>query len=126
MRGCCVPRRCAMVRRFNLLALLVCIGGAGSLLGTGAAGVHAQTSAGLMRVVDMAPRTPDLDVRVDGQPVIPDLAFRSASSYVSVPPGAHTLELTQAGTANAAVVSGSVQVPAGQAQTIVVAGLPPA
>ena len=75
-----------------------------------------------VRVAHMSPNAPNVDVYVDGDTVLEDVAFGAASSYLDVPAGDREIEITAAGDADTVVFSGPVAVEAGTAYTVVAAG----
>lgn len=77
----------------------------------------------LVRAVHLSPDAPNVDVAVEGgEPVISDLAYPSASPYVTGPVGAATLELRPAGSTDA-VLSAAVELAAGESYSVYALGL---
>lgn len=86
--------------------------------------LRAQQSPARVRVVHAAPDTAPVDVFVDDQKVLSDVAFPSISQYLEVPAGTHTLSLTPSGQPlTAAVLQTSVSVDAAKAYTVAAIGL---
>lgn len=86
--------------------------------------VSGQSNAGQVRVVQMAPNVPAVDVLIDDQRIVPALPYRAASGYAAVPGGTHTLQLTPSG-GTEALLSLALRLSAGQEQTVVVLGRTP-
>jgi len=61
-----------------------------------------------LRVAHMSPNAPNVDVYVDGNAVLEDVAFGAVSGYLSVSAGDHDVEITPAGAPDTAVFSGTV------------------
>jgi hypothetical protein len=73
-----------------------------------------------IRVVHASPGAPNLDVLVDGQPVVQDLAFGAATEYLPIPGGDHKIQVTPTGqTADAALIDSDLNVDAGGAYVFV-------
>jgi predicted RNA-binding protein len=83
-----------------------------------------ETPAGTasVRVAHMSPNAPNVDVYVDGNAVLEDVAFGAVSQYLEVPAGEREVEITAAGDADASVFSGAVPVEADTDYTIAAAG----
>jgi hypothetical protein len=75
-----------------------------------------------VRVAHMSPNAPNVDVYVDGEAVLTDVAFSAISDYLSVPAGERQVEITAAGDADTSVFSGPVPVEADTAYTIAAIG----
>jgi hypothetical protein len=73
----------------------------------------------------MAPDVRSTDVMIDGRPMIPSLSFRSASSYVPVAAGQHTLAVTASGDPQRTLLNTSLSVDNGSNETVVIVGLTP-
>src|ERR1700759_2116269 len=50
-----------------------------------------------VRVVHASPGAPNVDVLIDGQPVVQNLAFGSATEYFPVSSGDHKIQITPTG-----------------------------
>jgi hypothetical protein len=73
-----------------------------------------------VRVVHASPGAPNIDVLVDGQAVIQDLAFGSATDYLALPDGDHTIQVVPTGqTADSALIDTDLNVDAGDAYVFV-------
>ncbi|WP_049985989.1 DUF4397 domain-containing protein [Halobellus rufus] len=75
-----------------------------------------------VRVAHLSPNAPNVDVYVDGDAVLEDVAFGSVSGYLDVPAGSRAVEITAAGDADTVVFDGDVEVAAETAYTIAAAG----
>lgn len=85
----------------------------------------AQVSAqatGRVRVVHMSPDAPAVDVLVDGQRAISNLAFKSAAEYAALPAGTRNIRVTPAGQNQTAVITADLPITAGQDATVVAIG----
>jgi Domain of unknown function (DUF4397) len=51
----------------------------------------------MVRVIHASPDAPNVDVWVDGTKVLTDVPYMAVSSYLSVPPGAHNVQVTPTG-----------------------------
>ena len=83
--------------------------------------VEAQAPA-RVRVVHMSPDAPAVDVLVDGQKAIDDLAFKSATEYAALPAGRRDVQVTPADQNETAVIAVMLPLQAGQDQTVVAVG----
>jgi hypothetical protein len=86
-----------------------------------APGAEAQAPA-RVRVVHMSPDAPAVDVLVDGQKAIDDLAFKSATEYAALPAGRRDVQVTPANQNETAVIAAMLPLQAGQDQTVVAVG----
>ena len=76
-----------------------------------------------VRAVHLSADTPNVDVRPDGgDPVITDLAYRSASAYLALPGGAYDLEVCATGTDTCPLDLPEVDVEDGTAYSIFAIG----
>lgn len=106
----------------SLAALLLLVGALVAVVGRGGpAGAQGATKAdAAVRVVHASPGAPNLDVLVDGQPVVKNLAFGAVTDYFSVPSGDHKIQITPTGQgAEAALINSGVTVDAGGAYVFV-------
>lgn len=55
-----------------------------------------QDSSGQLRLIHASPQTAPVSLLVDGEPLVADLIYRTASDWLAVAPGDHTLQLTTA------------------------------
>lgn len=90
-------------------------------LALGATGVEAQATA-RVRVVHMSPDAPAVDVLVDGQRAISNLAFKSASDYAALPAGQRSVRVTPAGQNQTAVIEANLPLQPNQDLTVVATG----
>jgi hypothetical protein len=74
-----------------------------------------------VRVVHASPDAPNVDVAVDGDTVLEDVAFGTVSDYLAVPGGDRTVSITPTGGMEA-VFDGTVSVTAEEDYTVVAAG----
>jgi len=65
---------------------------------------------GEIRVVHASPDAPNVDVYVDGDAVLEDVAFGTVSDYLTVPAGPHQIEVTAAGNPDTSVFDQEVEV----------------
>jgi LPXTG-motif cell wall-anchored protein len=76
-----------------------------------------------VRVVHASPDAPAVDVYVDGTKALSNVAFFTASDYLSVPAGEHRFQVTPAGAASdKAVIDAKATLAAGQAYTVAAVG----
>lgn len=69
----------------------------------------AQAEQAQIRVLQLSPETGAVDLYVDGESVATNIAFPTASAYVAVAPGEHTVQLVPAGEGlDAALVTATV------------------
>src|SRR5215218_5153667 len=84
---------------------------------------NAQADATL-RVIHGSPGAPEVDVLLDGQPLLQGLAYGTASNYATMTPEEHRLQIIPTGqTADAAVVDETLDAAPGQAYLLAVYGL---
>lgn len=76
-----------------------------------------------VRVVHASPDAPAVDVYVDGNKVLSNVAFFTASDYLDLPAGEHRFQVTPAGQpADSAVIDAKATVEAGKAYTVAATG----
>jgi hypothetical protein len=75
-----------------------------------------------VRVAHMSPDAPNVDVYVDGDVVLEDVAFGVVSDYLEVPGGDREIEITAAGDPDTSVFDDTVTVEAGTDYSVVAAG----
>ncbi|GCE26909.1 cell wall anchor [Dictyobacter alpinus] len=76
-----------------------------------------------VRVVHASPAAGTVDVFVDGNKLLPNFTFGTVTDYVSVPAGAHKIQVAPAGKgADAAVINETVSVNAGVPYTVAAIG----
>ncbi len=77
-----------------------------------------------LRVIHASPGAPEVDVLLDGQTLLQGLAYGAASSYATITPEEHRLQVVPTGqTADAAVVDETIDAAPGQAYLLAVFGL---
>ena len=74
-----------------------------------------------VRLVHASPDAPPVDIYVDGEPAVEELAFGNATDYVELRPGMHNVTITEAGNASNVVFQQDIPVKPGQ-YTIAAAG----
>jgi LPXTG-motif cell wall-anchored protein len=83
----------------------------------------AQPGMAKVRVVHASPDAPAVDVYVDGNKVLTNVPFFTASDYLDVPAGPHDLKVTPTGEPNTAVIDAKgVTVESGRAYTVAATG----
>jgi hypothetical protein len=117
-------RNSARVVALILIALALVAG----LLPLKASTVMAQDdtaeAAATLRVVHASPGAPEVDVLLDGQTLLQGVAYGTASSYSTMTPEAHRVQIVPTGqTADAAVVDETIDAAPGQAYLVAVFGL---
>jgi hypothetical protein len=76
-----------------------------------------------VRVVHASPDAPAVDVYLDGNKVLTNVPFFTASDYLDVPAGPHDIKVTPTGDANTAVIDAKgVAVEAGKVYTVAAVG----
>ncbi len=84
----------------------------------------AQSDMAMVRVVHASPDAPAVDVYVDGNEVLSDVPFFTASDYLELAPGEYRFQVTPAGEpAESAVIDARATVEAGQAYTVAATGM---
>ncbi|PDV98881.1 cell wall anchor [Candidatus Chloroploca asiatica] len=84
----------------------------------------AQEGNAQVRVIHASPDAPAVDVFVDGDRVLSNVPFFTASDYLSLPAGTYRIQVSPTGQpASAAVIDANATVSAGQAYTIAATGL---
>ena len=77
-----------------------------------------------LRVIHASPGAPEVDVLLDGQTLLQGVAYGTASSYATITPEEHRLQVVPTGqTADAAVVDETIDAAPGQAYLLAVFGL---
>src|SRR5918995_5213745 len=77
-----------------------------------------------LRVIHASPGAPEVDVLLDGQMLLANLAYGTASSYATLTAEEHRLQIVPAGqTADAAVVDETIDASPGQACLLAIFGL---
>ena len=103
-----------MKQRISLIAALA-VAGAVFL---GSVSTVAAADQARIRVLHASPDAPAVDVYADGARILSDVPFGTISNYVTVPAGAHHLQVFAAGTTTGAVIDTTVTLDAGKAYTI--------
>src|SRR5215211_7545682 len=119
-----LSRSAARVVAVLLLALALVAG----LLPLGASPVMAQDETAeadaTLRVIHASPGAPEVDVLLDGQPLLQGVAYGTASNYSTMTPEEHRVQIVPTGqTADAAVVDETIDAAPGQAYLVAVFGL---
>lgn len=80
----------------------------------------AQAANALVRVANMSPDAPTLDIYLDGNKALTSLPFKSVSDYLSLPGGEHRFEMrpTGASASDKALIDVKTTVEAGKAYTV--------
>src|SRR5215213_1746867 len=77
-----------------------------------------------VRVIHASPGAPEVDVLLDGQPLLQGVPYGTASSYSTMTPEEHRVQIVPTGqTADAAVVDETIDAAPGQAYLVAVYGL---
>src|SRR5919112_1707417 len=77
-----------------------------------------------LRVIHGSPGAPEVDVLLDGQPLLQGVPYGTASSYSTMTPEEHRVQIVPTGqTADAAVVDETIAAAPGQAYLVAVFGL---
>ena len=77
-----------------------------------------------LRVIHASPGAPEVDVLLDGQPLLQGVPYGTASSYSTMTPEEHRVQIVPTGqTADAAVVDETIDAAPGQAYLVAVFGL---
>lgn len=83
----------------------------------------AQSGNARIRVIHASPDAPAVDVFVDGQAALQNVAFPAISDYLDLPAGPHKLAVAPAGQGEAAaVISADVTLEAGKAYSVAAVG----
>ncbi|MDZ7730681.1 MAG: DUF4397 domain-containing protein [Natrialbaceae archaeon] len=114
--------------RRRLLKGALVVGGASTLAGPAMAkgtgtdnqsghGADNATDGGqesaMVRAAHFAPDAPNVDIYVDDEPVLTEVAFSAVSPYLSLDPGTYAIMITAAGDADTVVFDEEVPVEAG-------------
>jgi LPXTG-motif cell wall-anchored protein len=107
-----------------MLARLLSIVGMALLVFGLALPAAAQNNNAMVRVIHASPDAPAVDVFVDGQAALTNVAFKAVSEYLEVPAGEHKIAVAPAGQGEgAAVITANPTVEAGKAYTVAAVGL---
>ncbi|HEX2910642.1 MAG TPA: DUF4397 domain-containing protein [Chloroflexia bacterium] len=107
------------VKMTRMLLALSLLAGVFALFLT-AQSAHAQAATGKVRVAHLSPDAPAVDIYVDGNKVLNNVAFKAVSSYLPVPAGQHRFEVRPAGAAAStkAVIDANANIEAGKDYTV--------
>ena len=106
-----------------LAALSIAALGSGSAIRAFAQDASAEADA-TIRVVHGSPGAPDVDLLLDGQPLLKGIAYGTATEYTTLTPEEHRLQIVPSGqTADAAVVDETIDAAPGAAYVLAVFGL---
>jgi hypothetical protein len=116
----------AMTRGFGMVVVVLAL--VAGLLPLGASPVMAQDDTAeadaTLRVIHASPGAPEVDVLLDGQPLLQGVAYGTASNYSTMTPEEHRVQIVPTGqTADAAVVDETIDAAPGQAYLVAVFGL---
>lgn len=84
--------------------------------------VAGKPGTSLVRVIHAAPELGAPELTVDGREAVRSLAYRQATPYVSLPPGAHTLGAMRPGDSTPLVSGAQMSVRPGKAYSAIVVG----
>src|SRR5918995_4031598 len=120
------PRSQSAARVVTLMLVAVAL--VAALLPLQASRVQAQEETAeadaTLRVIHASPGAPEVDVLLDGQTLLQGLAYGAASSYATITPEEHRVQVVPTGqTADAAVVDETIDAAPGQAYLLAVFGL---
>jgi hypothetical protein len=76
-----------------------------------------------VRVAHLAPDAPNVDVYVNGDPVLTDVAYTTVSGYLSLPAGTQQVTVYATGETTSPVIDTPVELAAGGAYTVAAVGL---
>jgi len=71
----------------------------------GISGCNDSTSVAHLRVLHASPDAPNVDINLDGKNVLTNVAYKTASDYLDVPAGTHTIKVYPTGTTNAVITA---------------------
>lgn len=91
--------------------------------GASTSGVRAQTSAGQaqLRAVHASPDAPAVDIWVNGNKAISNLAFKAVTGWIALPEGSYDVKVTAAGSTEA-VIEATLPLDAGKYYSVAAAG----
>ena len=92
-KGGLVRASCLMAS-LALMAILI-LGGCGG----------SSTTAAYLRVLHASPDAPNVDINLDGKNVLTNVAYKTASDYLTVTAGNHTIKVYPTGTTNAVITA---------------------
>ncbi|RIW28522.1 DUF4397 domain-containing protein [Bacillus salacetis] len=85
-------------------------------------GTRQQDRPAQVRVLHAVPDAPDVDVYVNGNMVLSDVAFKDISGFMPLPAGSYHIDIYPAGTSVSTVISKKVTVEEGKIYTLAAAG----
>ena len=81
------------------------------------------TGQAQVRVAHLAPDAPNVDVYVNGDPVLTDIPYTTVSDYLSLPAGTQQVTVYATGDTTSPVIDAPVELAAGGAYTVAAVGL---
>jgi hypothetical protein len=81
------------------------------------------TGQAQVRVAHLAPDAPNVDVYVNGDPILTDVAYTTVSGYLSLPAGTQQVSVYATGETTSPVIDTPVKLAAGGAYTVAAVGL---
>jgi hypothetical protein len=81
------------------------------------------TGQAQVRVAHLAPDAPNVDVYVNGDPVLTDVPYTTVSDYLSLPAGTQQVTVYATGDTTSPVIDAPVELAAGGAYTVAAVGL---
>jgi len=85
--------------------------------------IDPQLQSSFVRVLHLSPDAPAVDVWVDGNIVLEDVAYNGASPYLELNEGSHQITVVAAGTTEPAVISETVNLMPNVSYTVAASGL---
>ena len=107
----------------NIIRRVLALGLALAMALALAAPALAQAGEAQVRVAHLAPDAPNVDVYVNGEPVLTDVPYTTISDYLPLPAGTQQVTVYAAGDTSAPVIDAPVEVAAGGAYTVAAVGL---
>lgn len=110
--------------RRRLLTVSTALGVAGIAVAGTAGAPASAASAAMVRVAHFSPNAPNVDVYVNGDKTLSNVAFRTVSKYLQVPAGEYRFQVRPAGAAasSTAVIDASSRLSSGRAVTVAAVG----
>jgi len=81
-----------------------------------------ESGGAMVRVAHLSPDAPNVDVYVDDEPALEDVAFGDVSDYLELEAGTYAVRVTPAGDSETTVFEGDVPVESGMSYTIAAIG----
>jgi hypothetical protein len=85
-------------------------------------GIRLQDQPAQVRVLHAVPNAPDVDVYVNGNKILSDIAFKDISGFMPLPAGSYHIDIYPAGTSVSTIISKKVTVEEGKVYTLAAAG----